>query len=255
MEMNALALILARAGSKGLPGKNLRPVAGRPCIAWTFDHALAARHRGTIDRVALTSDSDEMLRLAVESGIDAVARPPELASDSATVDDAARHAVESIERESPDAKRYDAVVILYGNVPVRPDRLIDRSLDLLRNHGADSVQSYAPVGKNHPWWTAVVEDDGRVRAFDHGELNHGVHRRQDLPPAHIPDGGIIAVTRRALFRMIAGVPPGPHAFLGADRRGIINVAGAVIDIDSQIDLLVADAILREQAGLLLQTES
>ena len=62
-------------------------------------------------------------------------------------------------------------------------------------------------------------------------------------PLDVPDGGIIALTRRALFCEIPGVPPGPHAFFGQDRRGVINPEGSVIDIDAPTDLLVADAIL------------
>lgn len=236
--MNALALILARAGSKGLPGKNARPVAGRPCIAWTIDAALAARAMGAVRRVALSTDAPELQRLAVDSGIDVVARPPELASDTATVDDAARHAIRVLHDDS-----IDAVVILYANVPVRPAGLIERAVTLLRETGADSVQSYATVGKYHPWWTAVVGECGEVRPWQGEVLNHNIFRRQDLPPAHIPDGGVLAVTRRALMLEIPGVPPGPHAFFGRDRRGLINPEGAVIDIDSHTDLLVAEATL------------
>ncbi|MBL8746829.1 MAG: acylneuraminate cytidylyltransferase family protein [Phycisphaerae bacterium] len=239
--MSALALILARAGSKGLPGKNWRPVAGRPCILWTLDAARRARDHGSIDRIALSSDGDELLRIAIEAGIDVVRRPDQLASDTATVDDAARHAVRALADES-----IREIVILYANVPVRPPMLIERAVTMLRESGADSVQSYTPVGKHHPWWTAVVNEQGEVRPWQGDLLNHGVFRRQDLPPAHVPDGGVLAVTRRALFLEIPGVPPGPHAFFGRERRGIINPEGAVIDIDSDIDRRVAEAVLEQQ---------
>ena len=75
-------------------------------------------------------------------------------------------------------------------------------------------------------------------------LNHGVYRRQDLPPAHMPDGAMLLVSRDALTLRIPSVAPGPHAFLGTKRRGILTEPGAVVDIDSEIDLLVADAMLR-----------
>jgi CMP-N-acetylneuraminic acid synthetase len=74
-------------------------------------------------------------------------------------------------------------------------------------------------------------------------LNHGVYRRQDLPPVYVPDGGVLVVTRRALFGGVAGAAPGPHAFLGADRRGVLNKEGDVVDIDSRIDVMVAEAML------------
>jgi CMP-N-acetylneuraminic acid synthetase len=124
--------------------------------------------------------------------------------------------------------------------------LLDDAVGLLRATQCDSVQSYAPVGKHHPWWTAIVNDNGSVRPWEGEVLNHGVFRRQDLPAAHIPDGGVLAVSSRALFRRIEGVAPGPHAFLGADRRGVLTGEGEVVDIDSRTDLLVADALLRER---------
>lgn len=239
--MSALALILARAGSKGLPGKNWRPVAGRPCLLWTIDAAKQAVASGAIDRIVLSTDGEELQRIAVEAGIDVVLRPPELASDSATVDAAARHALLTLNDES-----ITEIVLLYANVPVRPPALVERAVALLRETRADSVQSYVSVGKHHPWWTAVVGERGEVRPWEGDVLNHGVFRRQDLPPAHLPDGGVLAVTRRALFHEILGVSAGPHAFFGAERRGIINPEGSVIDIDSHIDLLVAEATLESR---------
>lgn len=191
-----------------------------------------------MDRIALSTDGGELLRIGVEAGIDVVTRPPELATDTATIDDAARHAVTTLNDE-----RADPIVILYANIPVRPTGLIERAIALLAETGADSVQSYQPVGKNHPWWTAVVGERGEVRPWQGEILNHGVYRRQDLPPAHIPDGGVLVVQRAALFLETPGVPAGPHAFLGLDRRGIVNPEGSVIDIDSEIDLLIADAVL------------
>lgn len=236
--MSAVAVILARAGSKGVPGKNVREVAGRPCIAWTIEHAKNSRR---ISRVVVSTDDSRVASVAREIGAEVVERPPDLASDSARVDDAARHAARLI---APSGDARSPWVILYANVPVRPAGLTERALELLDRSGCDSVQSYQPVGKFHPWWTARLGEDGQVRPWEGDVLNHGVFRRQDLPPAFIPDGGVIALTRAALMLEIPGVPPGPHAFFGKDRRGVINPEGSVIDIDSPTDLLVADAVLR-----------
>jgi N-acylneuraminate cytidylyltransferase len=233
--MSALALILARAGSKGVPGKNRALVAGRPCCAWTIDFALESR---LVSRVALSSDDEQLLALAIERGVDAVARPAELATDGATVEAAARHAVETLGWDD------GSVAILYANVPVRAVGLLDRAIALLEETGADSVQSYAPVGKHHPWWTARVGEDGAVRPWEGDVLNHGVHRRQELPAAHVPDGGVLVVTLDALFHRVAGAAEGPHRFFGVDRRCVTTGEGEVVDIDSPIDLVVADAVLR-----------
>ncbi len=241
----ATILILARAGSRGVPGKNHAPRAGRPCVAWPIDDALAAGAA----RVALTTDDPLVARAASDMGVPVLDRPPDLATDTARVDDAVRDALRRLDLRT-DWRPADAdpIIILYANVPVRPPGLVARALDLLAASGADSVQSYAPVGKHHPWWTARVDPaDGRVRPWEGDVLNHGVFRRQDLPPASVPDGGVLAVTRRALALGIPGVPAGPHAFLGLERRGIINPEGTVVDIDSPADLLVADLILSRRA--------
>ncbi len=240
MTGRATAIILARAGSKGVPGKNAALVGGRPCIAWTIDAARAAQ---SVGKVVVSTDGAALGAIAREHGCEVIERPAELAGDTARVDAAARHAAE---RCCPDDDLH-VIVVLYANVPVRPTGLIDRAVRLLVQVGCDSVQSYQPVGKHHPWWTARLDDHGTVRPWEGDVLNHGVFRRQDLPPAVIPDGGVIALTRRALFERVPGATPGPHAFFGVDRRGVENPAGSVVDIDSPLDLMVADAVLRQQA--------
>jgi N-acylneuraminate cytidylyltransferase len=222
-----LAIIIGRRGSKGVPGKNAAPLAGKPAVAWTIEHARATN---AVDRIAVSTDCPDVTRAAEGCGVTVVARPAELASDTATVDAAARHAVETL------SERAEIIVLLYANVPVRPAGLIDRAVAMLRETGADSVQSYAPVGKYHPLWMMRLDDDGSVQPYEHSRI----YRRQDLPPVYIPDGGVIAVTREALFRVD---PQQPHAFLGDDRRGVVNGEGEVVDIDHPIDLKVAEAIL------------
>jgi CMP-N,N'-diacetyllegionaminic acid synthase len=248
-DTSAVAVVLARGGSKGLPRKNALPVCGRPCLAWTIE---CARASAGVSTVALSTDDAELAGVARGLGVLVVDRPAELAGDRATVDAAARHALAELRaRGHAPSEPTLPVVILYGNVPVRPADLIDRALAVFASGEVDSVQSYAPVGKHHPWWTARVEEaSGRVSPWEGTVLNHGVFRRQDLPPAFIPDGGVIVVSARALSLELPGVDPGPHAFFGrADRRrGVVNPEGSVIDIDTRVDLLVADAILRERGA-------
>lgn len=226
-----LAVVIGRAGSKGLPGKNAMRLAGRPAVAYSVRDALLAC---TVDRVIVSTDGEPIAQVAREAGAEIIQRPPHLANDTATVDAAVRHAVETA------ADPADIIVILYANVPVRPDGLIDRAVERLVETRADSVQSYADVGKHHPWWMVKIDDDGRVSP----NVPNTVYRRQELPPLFLPDGGVIAVTRQSLFRVD---PAQPHAFLGTDRRGIINPAGSVVDIDCEADARVAEAMLLDRA--------
>jgi N-acylneuraminate cytidylyltransferase len=227
---NALAVIIGRAGSKGLPGKNAKLIAGKPMICHTIDDALAAK---PIGRVIVSTDGKAIAAAASKMGIEVVDRLAELASDTATVDAAVRHAVEHI------GATESIIVILYANVPVRPDDLIDRAMRELLDSGADSVQSYSDVGKHHPYWMVTLDDNLRVAAH----VPNTVYRRQDLPKLYLPDGGVIAVTRKSLFTVIKGQP---HAFLGKDRRGVISPSGSVIDIDSPADFAFAESILCAQ---------
>jgi CMP-N-acetylneuraminic acid synthetase len=238
MSTNALAIILARAGSKGLPGKNSAAVGGKPCVQWTIE---AAKNSASVGQVVVSSDDVDVNECARELGCTIVDRPAELAHDTATIDDAARHAYKEI--GSPDCP----VVILYANVPVRPGSLIDDAVKMLVDSGCDSVQSYAAVGKHHPWWTVRVNESGNVSPWEGDVLYHNCFRRQDLPSAQVPDGGVIALTPDALMRRV-NTDSGPHCFLGNDRRGIITNEGDVIDIDSRIDQIVADVILKERAA-------
>jgi CMP-N,N'-diacetyllegionaminic acid synthase len=235
----ALAVILARGGSKGVPRKNLVAIAGRPCLAWTI---AAAHEAQLVGEVVVSTDDAEIAQVAREHGALVIMRPEELATDTAPVDEAARHAVQEMERSSGGRALRELVVILYGNVPVRPRGLIDRAVQLMLESGCDSVQSYAPVGKHHPWWMARLDDAGRVRSWEGEVLNHGVYRRQDLPPAYIPDGGVLVVSQRALF-LESDAEPGPHAFFGRDRRGVITKIGEVVDVDEEMDVAVARGVL------------
>ncbi len=226
----ATAVILGRAGSKGLPGKNAMLLAGRPMVVHSIAHTRAA---STVTRVLVSTDCPHVAQAARNEGVEVIDRPAELASDHATVDAAARHAL--LDDAAPLA------VILYANVPIRPFGLIDRAVRLLIESGADSVQSYAPVGKYHPYWEVKIDEAGRVEPY----VANTVYRRQDLPPLFIPDGGVIAVRRENLYHVIEGQP---HAFLGADRRGIHNQAGEVVDVDNRMDFLLAQLMLTETAG-------
>ena len=231
--MVVLGVIIARAGSRGLPGKCVRDLLGRPVITYTFDHARASE---LLTDLVLTTDSEPAKALAQDVGIEVVDRPAHLATDTATVDSAARHAVETW--ESRHKRRIDAVGLRYGNIPVRADGLIDRAIDHLQRSGADSVRSIAPVTKQHPDWVHRLEDDRMIQFRP-----NSIYRRQDLEPLYYHDGAVAVVTREALFGALEA-PDDHQSFLGEDRRGLVVGSEDSVDIDSPIDLYLAEAILR-----------
>jgi N-acylneuraminate cytidylyltransferase len=230
--MNILAVILARAGSKGLPDKCVLPLCGRPVLAYTISHAQQSR---LVTDVVLTTDSPEAASVAQTGGIQVIERPGELASDQAPVDAAVRHAVERWEKEAD--RQADAVVILYGNVPVRADGIIDKCLSRLVQTGCDSVRTLAQVSKQHPDWLHRVEGN-RMEQY----RQNSIHRRQDLEPLYYHDGAVVVVTRNSLFH--ASTAADPHAFFGSDCRSVIQQEEDTVDIDTPADFYRAEAIIR-----------
>jgi N-acylneuraminate cytidylyltransferase len=232
--MHTIAVILARAGSKGLPDKCVLPLCGQPMIAYTIGHARAAR---LVSEVVLTTDSPAALAIGRSLGVQVVERPAELATDTARVDDSVRHAVGWYEQST--GKTIDAVVILYGNIPVRAPGSIDRCLECLERTGCDSVRTVAPVTKQHPDWIHRLDGDRLVQFRP-----NSIHRRQDLEPLYYHDGSVIALTRGSLFG--PGIADDPHAFFGKDRRAVVQREDEAVDIDTRADFYRAEALLRSR---------
>jgi len=234
--MNVLAVILARAGSAGLPNKHLLPLLGKPVIQYTFAHARAARR---LSRIVVSSDAPDVLRLGAAAGFETVVRPAGLATADASVQDVMLHALEQV--ESRPGFSADALVVLYGNVPVRPDGAIDRAVKMLAETRCDSVRSFCPVNKWHPAWMARLAGD-RVLPLQ----PNSIHRRQDLPELFLHDGAVVAVSRRSML-LGRSNPHDPHAFFGADRRGFPTEVGQTVEIDHLRDLYWAEAVLRDSS--------
>jgi len=230
------AVVIARRGSKGLPNKAMQPLLGKPLVGWACGHALAAKR---IDHVCLSTDGTQIANVGKHLGIDVFYRPPELATDTATVDAAVRHAVTRLEEQLGETVTH--VAILYGNIPLRPDNLVDRAIEKLTDTGCDSVQSVCPVEKNHPLWMKKVAGRSGDELLMY-EPNR-VYRRQDLPPVYMLDGGVLAMTRRSLFTVNEREP---HAFLGKDRRAVTTRPGDVVDVDTDLDLCYARALLEHR---------
>ncbi len=232
--MNVLAVILARAGSKGLRDKCVRPLLGRPLIEYSFDHVLDS---ACINETVLTTDSAAAADLAGARGIRVVDRPAALATDTAPVDAVARHALTQVEN---DGCAVDVVLLVYGNIPVRAPGILDRAVDHLISTGADSVRSVAAVGKHHPDWLHALDGDRMIQFRP-----NSIHRRQDLDSLYYHDGAAVVVTRDSLIAA-AEHPEDHHAFFGRDRRGLVQSPEDTVDVDGIIDLYVAEAILRSR---------
>ncbi len=173
-----LALIPARGGSKGLPGKNTLPVAGRPLLAWSVDAARAAR---SVDRVVLSSDDDAIMAAARACGCEVpFVRPAALGSDTATTIDVVMHALDAL-------PGYDLIVLLQPTSPLRTAADIDAACERLASSGAPACVSVSPVDQSPYWMYRLGDNQGLVPVV---ETPPGVTRRQDLPAVYTLNGAV-----------------------------------------------------------------
>lgn len=227
--MKALYLIPARGGSKGLPGKNIRPLGGIPLIAHSIGQAVAAAPAS--DDVVVSTDSEEIAAIAREAGANVpFMRPAELATDTAGSREVILHAVDFLKEKG---KEYDTVVLLQPTSPLRDPEDIRRGVNLFRERRPGMVVSAAPARTN-PYYNAFECDaDGFLKISKGDGL---VTRRQDAPEVWEFDGSIYVIDTEALRNSpsIAQIPkilPLPLKTKG-------------VDIDSELDFIIAEKLLK-----------
>ncbi len=223
---NIAAIIPARGGSKGIPRKNVRFLAGRPLIAYAIDNALRSRH---IDTVIVSTDDEEIAGIAEASGARALRRPPELAADDVPLDPVIHHAVATLEQETGAA--FDLVVTLQPTSPLLMAETIDTAIDRLVAGGKDTLISV--VDDRHLSWT--VRDGRYIPAYTERK------NRQYLPPNFRETGGIV-VTRREFVTPASRFGPAID-LLPVPRE-------QAVDIDHQMDWWIAEKLLRRRRLLI-----
>ena len=226
--LTVLGLIPARGGSKGVPGKNVRPLAGHTLLEYT---ARAARESGVLDRVILSTDSPEIADAGRRAGLDVpFMRPATLAADDTPMLPVIEHALAEMSRGgwSPDI-----VVLLQPTSPLRRPDHIRQAIALLRDTGADSVVTVVEVPRHlSPDYVMRIEG-GRLKPF----LPDGarVMRRQDARTAYARDGTVYAF-RRATIEKTGSI-------YGEDCRPLLIDACDSLSIDSPEDWDEAERLL------------
>ena len=230
--MIILAVILARGGSKGIPKKNIFPLAGHPLIAYSITAALQSK---LVTDLVVSTDSDDIADAAREYGAEIpFQRPVELGGDKVPSVDALVHAV--LETERVYGKRYDYVVELPCVAPLRDAGHVDAALSKLIETGCDSVISMANTGEKHPIrLKKIVNDQIFDFCAEYPEPKIG-SRRQDLkPPSFIRNGAIYSMRRDVLFEY--------HSRHGEDSRPYVMPIEKSVNIDERIDLLFAEFLI------------
>jgi CMP-N,N'-diacetyllegionaminic acid synthase len=226
--MRVLGLIPARGGSKGIPRKNVRPLAGKPLIQHTID---AARAAGRLTRVIVSTDDAEIADVARRGGAEVpFLRPGELARDDTPMLPVVQHALDTLEQAG---ELYDAVCLLQPSSPLRTGADIDACIAMLEQEEADAVVSVLPVpAEYNPHWVYFRRSDGTLRLAT-GETTP-IPRRQALPPAFHRDGAVY-VTRTAVVR---------HGSLYGERLlGYLMDPAWSVNLDERADWERAEALL------------
>lgn len=227
--MKRLCTICARGGSKGVKGKNVRMLVGKPLIAHSIEQARAS---GLFDTLAVSSDSDEILEVARRWGCDhVIKRPDELATDQAAKLPVIRHCVAEVERLA--ACSFDTLVDLDATSPLRTPADIAAAVRLLEDSGAGNVLTAMPARRS-PYFNLVeVDANGIVHLSK--PLGKAVVRRQDAPKCFDMNASIYVWRRPVLF-------DSPGLF-NADTRLYVMPEERSIDIDSELDFRFVEHLM------------
>ena len=228
-KMNRICTICARGGSKGVKGKNVKLLNGKPLIAYSIEQA---RNSGLFDVIAVSSDSEQILEVAEIYGADSlIRRPDELATDTAAKLPVIRHCVAEAERQHQ--RTFDILVDLDATSPLRLTDDIRNAVTLLDVSGAGNVITAMPARRS-PYFN-LVELDAQGIVHLSKPLITPVVRRQDAPKCFDMNASIYVWRRQVLFET-------PSLF-NADTRLYVMPEERSIDIDSELDFRFVEFLM------------
>lgn len=235
-DYHILGLIPARGGSKGIPGKNVRPLAGKPLIQYACE---AARGSRLLSRTIVSTDCARIAEAASNARVEVpFLRSAELATDTTPMADVIYHAIQWMELN--EGKGPDIVVLLQPTAPLRQSHHIDEAIQLLVDGEYDSVVSVAPIPQHYnPHWQFVVED-GQLQVFTGEPLSEIVTRRQDLGTTYTRNGAIYGFQREVLDKT--------GSIYGNRCAAYLMPAELSINLDTMDDWHALEAYMRSAAS-------
>ncbi|SEK59296.1 cytidylyltransferase domain-containing protein [Ectothiorhodospira marina] len=213
--MRLLALIPARGGSKGIPRKNIKPLAGKPLLGWTID---VARQAGSIDRIVVSTEDEEIAALARDLGAEVpFMRPAALSADDTPGIEPVIHALEQL----PEV---DWVLLLQPTSPLRAAEDIEGIVQLCLEREAPSAVSVTAVDK-HPYWMYQRDEKDRLEPMIPDQP--AITTRQELPPTYVLNGALYLARRDWLLEQ--------RRFVGPDTLGYVMPPERSVDLDTPRD--------------------
>lgn len=241
--MKVLGIITARGGSKGIPGKNIKLLNGKPLMAYTIE---AAQKSGVLDRIILSTDDPAIAEVATRYGCEVpFMRPKELADDKAAHLPVLQHAVKWL--KDNEGYEPDTVLLLQPTSPLRQAVHIQEAVEKIKATGADSVLSVAEIPDHyHPSKAMILDEKGGLLLINGNPVRKRIARRQDLPRAYWSVGSIYLFKTNLLFH-----PEEPN-FYGEYVEPYVVDKKYVIDLNTMDDWEEAEKALR---NLELRTEN
>lgn len=228
MDSKIIAIIPARGGSKGIPRKNVRLIAGKPLITYSIEAALKSKY---IEKVVISTEDNEISEISRKYDAEVIERPKELAKDETPTIDAISHALEVLKAENYNP---DIVVLLQPTSPLRNAEDVDNAIILFLNSDCESVVSVCEM-EHPPYWSFKIEEGLLKPFFDKKYLGM---RRQDLEKTFIPNGAIYVSTPQTLYKYKGFYCNYVIPYIMPPERSI--------DIDNEIDFMLAELMMRSE---------
>lgn len=230
-----LAIVPARGGSKGLPGKNIKQLIDKPLIAWSIQQALESKY---VNDVIVSTDSEEIAAVAKQYGARVpFLRPAYLAQDDSSTADVLAHMITELEKIN---EHYDYILLLEPTSPLRDPGDIDTAFEmLLSNEKAKSIVGISRVEAQHPEFCVSLSDDNFIRSKN----NFKVLRRQEIGPLYYYEGSV--------YISEMGTYKETRNFYHEKALGFEMPKWKAFEIDDNVDFIIVEALLRaKQSGQL-----
>lgn len=229
MKHDVLGLVPARAGSKGVPGKNKRALAGKPLIQWAIEDGLEAE---TVTRVLVTTDDVEIADISRACGAEVIMRPAELAQDHSLVIHAIQHVMNTLQSRGEELP--ECVALLQPTAPTRVPSDIDNAVAMFFEHGMHPVCSVVRVEDAHPARMYTLSEDGTLVSL-FPEM--AAARRQDLPPVYHRNGAVYVFGQREIENGVIVAPNMLPYVMPAERS---------FNIDTEIDWKIIEMVMERK---------
>jgi CMP-N,N'-diacetyllegionaminic acid synthase len=230
LKPKTLAIIPARGGSKGIPGKNIKLLGGKPLLQYTVE---AARESKFLSRVILSSDDVAIIDFAKSIGLDVpFVRPAHLATDQSGSLEVVQHTLQELARQG---EYYDAVCLLQPTTPFRKPGSIDAAIQQFLDSDCDSLVSVREVPEEYnPHWVFEADEKGFL-SIATGEKEI-IKRRQELPRAYFRDGSIYLTKTEVIIEQ--------HSLYGSSIGYVVSEGKKYVNLDTMSDWELAEALLK-----------